>query len=107
MPCGEPHGHQAGRGDCGQPWAYSVGQRRPMTYRWLRIELNQGLDRSLNTRGSGWPNWAGRRRDLGKMAAMEEKDMTALTDNMTFGTFMAPFHRVGENPTLALERDLR
>ncbi|GIS93163.1 MAG: monooxygenase [Dehalococcoidia bacterium] len=32
--------------------------------------------------------------------------MTSLTDNMTFGTFMAPFHRVGENPTLALERDL-
>ena len=32
--------------------------------------------------------------------------MTALTDNMTFGTFMAPFHRVDENPTLALERDL-
>ena len=25
---------------------------------------------------------------------------------MTFGTFMAPFHRVGENPTLALERNL-
>ena len=24
--------------------------------------------------------------------------MTVLTDNMTFGTFMAPFHRVGENP---------
>ena len=32
--------------------------------------------------------------------------MTALTDNMTFGIFLAPFHRVGENPTLALERDL-
>ena len=32
--------------------------------------------------------------------------MTNLTDNMRFGTFMAPFHRVGENPTLALERDL-
>ena len=32
--------------------------------------------------------------------------MAALTDNMTFGVFMAPFHRVGENPTLALERDL-
>ena len=32
--------------------------------------------------------------------------MANLTDNMTFGTFMAPFHRVGENPTLALERDL-
>jgi limonene 1,2-monooxygenase len=25
---------------------------------------------------------------------------------MKFGAFMAPFHRVGENPTLALERDL-
>lgn len=25
---------------------------------------------------------------------------------MRFGVFMAPFHRVGENPTLALERDL-
>jgi limonene 1,2-monooxygenase len=36
----------------------------------------------------------------------QEKEMTVLTDNMTFGTFMAPFHRVGENPTLALERDL-
>ena len=34
------------------------------------------------------------------------RPLTALTDNMTFGTFMAPFHRVGENPTLALERDL-
>ncbi len=27
-------------------------------------------------------------------------------DRMRFGIFMAPFHRVGENPTLALERDL-
>lgn len=26
--------------------------------------------------------------------------------NMRFGTFMAPFHPVGQNPTLALERDL-
>ena len=32
--------------------------------------------------------------------------MMNITDNMRFGTFMAPFHRVGENPTLALERDL-
>ena len=32
--------------------------------------------------------------------------MNGLTDDMRFGTFMAPFHRVGENPTLALERDL-
>ena len=25
---------------------------------------------------------------------------------MKFGVFIAPFHRVGENPTLALKRDL-
>jgi limonene 1,2-monooxygenase len=31
--------------------------------------------------------------------------MTA-PDRMKFGIFMAPFHRPGENPTLALERDL-
>ena len=31
--------------------------------------------------------------------------MTATT-RMKFGVFMAPFHRVGENPTLAIERDL-
>ncbi len=27
-------------------------------------------------------------------------------ERMGFGIFMAPFHRIGENPTLALERDL-
>ena len=27
-------------------------------------------------------------------------------DRMRFGIFMAPFHRIGENPTTALERDL-
>ena len=27
-------------------------------------------------------------------------------ERMKFGVFMAPFHRIGENPTLALERDL-
>ncbi|MFQ6027768.1 MAG: LLM class flavin-dependent oxidoreductase [Dehalococcoidia bacterium] len=31
--------------------------------------------------------------------------MTA-PNRMKFGVFMAPFHRVGENPTLALDRDL-
>ena len=30
----------------------------------------------------------------------------ALPGRMKFGVFMAPFHRVGENPTLALGRDL-
>ena len=29
-----------------------------------------------------------------------------IPNRMKFGVFMAPFHRVGENPTLALERDL-
>ena len=30
----------------------------------------------------------------------------AMPERMKFGVFMAPFHRVGENPTLALDRDL-
>ena len=30
----------------------------------------------------------------------------ALPTHMKFGIFMAPFHRLGDNPTLALERDL-
>jgi len=32
--------------------------------------------------------------------------MTYRPTRLNFGIFMAPFHRVGENPTLALERDL-
>jgi limonene 1,2-monooxygenase len=27
-------------------------------------------------------------------------------ERMSFGIFMAPFHRVGENPTLAMRRDM-
>ena len=30
----------------------------------------------------------------------------ALPQRMTFGIFLGPFHRVGENPTLAIDRDL-
>ena len=30
----------------------------------------------------------------------------ALTVPMRFGIFMAPFHSLGENPTLCLERDM-
>ena len=30
----------------------------------------------------------------------------ALPDRMKFGIFLGPFHRVGENPTLAMDRDL-
>ncbi|HLZ72787.1 MAG TPA: LLM class flavin-dependent oxidoreductase [Dehalococcoidia bacterium] len=33
--------------------------------------------------------------------------MTYRPRRMKFGIFMAPFHRVGENPTLALKRDLQ
>ncbi len=29
-----------------------------------------------------------------------------MSDRMRFGIFMAPFHQAGENPTLAIERDL-
>ena len=29
-----------------------------------------------------------------------------LPDRMTFGIFLGPFHKVGENPTLAFQRDL-
>jgi limonene 1,2-monooxygenase len=31
----------------------------------------------------------------------------ALPDRMKFGIFLGPFHRVGENPTLAIERDMQ
>ena len=27
-------------------------------------------------------------------------------ERMKFGIFLGPFHRVGENPTLAIDRDL-
>ena len=35
--------------------------------------------------------------------------MTTLdaADHLKFGIFLAPFHPVGQNPTLALERDLQ
>lgn len=33
-------------------------------------------------------------------------DHMTLPARLKFGTFMAPFHWLGENPTLALERDL-
>ena len=29
-----------------------------------------------------------------------------ISNSMKFGVFMAPFHRVGENPTLALEMSI-
>ena len=29
-----------------------------------------------------------------------------LPEKMKFGIFLGPFHKVGENPTLALERDM-
>src|SRR5712691_10215245 len=32
--------------------------------------------------------------------------MTMAHKGMTFGIFLAPFHRIGENPTLALGRDM-
>jgi limonene 1,2-monooxygenase len=29
-----------------------------------------------------------------------------MSDRLRFGIFMAPFHRAGENPTLAIEREI-
>ena len=33
-------------------------------------------------------------------------DNTMAHRGLTFGIFLAPFHRLGENPTLALDRDV-
>src|SRR3989304_6345507 len=35
-----------------------------------------------------------------------EKGLSMIPERMELGVFMAPFHRVGENPTLALRRNL-
>ena len=40
------------------------------------------------------------------MTALSNGAMDSPAARMKFGVFMAPFHRPGENPTLALERDL-
>src|ERR1700722_6390260 len=37
---------------------------------------------------------------------MSDQGGTSVADRLRFGIFMAPFHPAGENPTLALERDL-
>jgi limonene 1,2-monooxygenase len=50
-------------------------------------------------------NDGGKRR--GQMMNAEEHTMSYRPRRMKFGIFMAPFHRVGENPTLALKRDLQ
>src|SRR5262245_59164957 len=49
--------------------------------------------------------WA---RHVTSLAALSGKEDTRMTvpARMKFGVFMAPFHRPGENPTLALERDM-
>ena len=40
------------------------------------------------------------------MVTNMEMSMTWHTDRMSFGVFMGPFHPLGENPTLSLQRDL-
>ena len=40
------------------------------------------------------------------MSPNREVNQMALPDRMKFGIFLGPFHRVGENPTLAIDRDL-
>jgi limonene 1,2-monooxygenase len=46
-------------------------------------------------------------RRLAPKQTSEEPHLIYRPHRMKFGIFMAPFHRVGENPTLALKRDMR
>ena len=49
------------------------------------------------------PRQTGRRVSQLTSRHLDEED---LMDRLRFGTFLAPFHPAGENPTLALQRDL-
>src|SRR5947209_14382098 len=46
-------------------------------------------------------------RGTARTGRSKEHTMTYRPQRMKFGIFMAPFHRVGENPTLAMKRDLQ
>src|SRR5205823_10499316 len=49
----------------------------------------------------------GRRREApGASPGRDQRSPMTLPARMKFGIFMAPFHHPGDNPTLALERDL-
>src|SRR6185436_21102015 len=52
----------------------------------------------------GPPRRGPRRPDRGRIGLTNGDPMTH--KGMRFGIFLAPFHRVGENPTLALNRDM-
>ena len=46
------------------------------------------------------------RVDTSSYKTFPEDTHMSLPERMKFGIFMGPFHRVGENPTLAITRDL-
>src|SRR5919108_5332379 len=58
-----------------------------------------------HSRAASGMTWVMRARTSAFSVRRKDKTMTVCT-RMKFGVFMAPFHRPGENPTLALERDL-
>src|SRR5688572_23126255 len=65
---------------------------------------------SINS-AAGSARWRPMAREIvgletASLIACKEEWYTMASTRMKFGVFMAPFHRPGENPTLALERDL-
>src|ERR671936_3124884 len=69
------------------------------------VHATMGRDCRHHCRAASGMAWVMRDRASALTVRTEDSTMTAST-RMKFGVFMAPFHRPGENPTLALERDL-
>src|SRR2546428_554553 len=67
---------------------------------WALRPASLGISSRSTTSPRRW-YWV----DSGRLLSEENGAMT-VPARMKFGVFMAPFHRPGENPTLALERDL-
>src|SRR5438309_1385345 len=67
-------------------------------WRQLRQVLADEMNASL-THGATWYAKRSRRTSRATVRPMAHK-------GMAFGIFLAPFHRLGENPTLAMSRDM-
>ena len=58
-----------------------------------------------------YKGWVSPRPGQGGMPSQPDRDQSlkethAMSHRMRFGIFLAPFHKPGINPTLALEQDL-
>jgi limonene 1,2-monooxygenase len=62
-------------------WQWTVGRGHPSTCRWCSPEGDRTLSKEVD-------------------------EQIMAHRGLKFGIFLAPFHRVGENPTLALARDM-